>query len=64
MNCCKVPSAGQFVYFSLSMLINLFPLIIRISGYQIQNNGTMATTSHHMSNIERNDDDRTSGTGE
>lgn len=38
---------------------------MRISGHEIQNNDTMAITSHHMNNIGKNDaDSTTNGRGE
>lgn len=36
---------------------------MRISGHEIRNNDTVATTSHRMSNIGRNDADSTSDRG-
>lgn len=38
--------AGCIVYFMLSIVINLFILILRISALEVQNNSTLATTNY------------------
>lgn len=40
--------AGCIVYFMLSIVINLFILILRISAHEVQNNSTLVTTTYHL----------------
>lgn len=54
MNRAKEAPAGCIVYLMLSIVINLFILILRISAHEMQNNTILATaitttiaTSHH-----------------
>lgn len=42
------PPAGCVIYFMLSIVINLFILILRISAQEVQNNATFATVAHRF----------------
>lgn len=44
----REPPAGCIVYFMLSIVINLFILILRISAHELHNNITVATTIYHL----------------
>lgn len=39
--------AGCLIYFMLSIVINLFILILRISAHEVQNNNTLVITTYH-----------------
>lgn len=42
------PPGGCIIYFMLSIVINLFILILRISAHEVQSNGTFSTPIHRF----------------
>lgn len=59
LNCClrknicemirfSDPPGGCIIYFMLSIVINLFILILRISAHELQNNSTLSTPTHRF----------------
>lgn len=42
------PPAGCIIYFMLSIVINLFILILRISAHEVQSNNTLPTPIHRF----------------
>lgn len=42
----REPPAGCVVYFMLSIVINLFIVMLRISAHEVQNNSTLTTTTY------------------
>lgn len=44
----REPPIGCLIYFMLSIVINLFILILRISAQDVQNNSTLPTSVHRF----------------